>query len=289
MLLGKLLEARARGRTSEAIRRLIGLQPRTARIIRDGVELEVPTRDVLHGDIVKVRPGERLPVDGEVIDGASAVDESMLTGESMPVEKAAGSTVYGATMNTTGAFRFRATRVGAETALQQIVRLVREAQSRRAPIARMADAISAWFTPVVIGIAIITFIAWYAFGPAGSRLSSAMVSAVAVLIIACPCAMGLATPTAILVGTGKGAERGILIRGGDILERAASVTTVVFDKTGTITNGTPEVTECVPLGRATGLGLDASADAGDRALSSARRQDRRSSAEDRWKRLGQSR
>jgi Cu+-exporting ATPase len=249
VLLGKLLEARARGRTSEAIRRLIRLQPRTARIIRDGIELELPTRDVLHGDIVIVRPGERVPVDGEVTDGASAVDESMLTGESMPVDKTAGSAVYGATMNTTGAFRFRATRVGAETALQQIVRLVREAQGRRAPIARMADAISAWFTPAVIGVALVTFAAWYALGPADSRLSTAMVSAVAVLIIACPCAMGLATPTAILVGTGKGAERGILIRGGEILERAASVATVVFDKTGTITNGTPEVTDVVPAGK----------------------------------------
>jgi Cu+-exporting ATPase len=265
VLLGKLLEARARGRTSEAIRRLIGLQPRTARIIRDGIELDVPTQDVLHGDIVKVRPGERLPVDGEVIDGTSAVDESMLTGESMPVEKSPGSNVYGATMNTTGAFRFRATRVGAETALQQIVRLVREAQGRRAPIARLADTISAWFTPIVIGVAIVTFIAWFAFGQAESRLSSAMVSAVAVLIIACPCAMGLATPTAILVGTGKGAEKGILIRGGDVLERAASVTTVVLDKTGTITTGMPEVTECVPtatLDRGALLSLSASAEAG---------------------------
>ena len=161
VLLGKLLEARARGRTSEAIRRLIGLQPRTARIIRDGIELDVPTRDVLRGDIVMVRPGERLPVDGEVIAGASAVDESMLTGESMPVDKTAGSAVYGATMNTTGAFSFRATRVGAETALQQIVRMVREAQGRKAPIARMADAISAWFTPAVIVAAIVTFVAWY--------------------------------------------------------------------------------------------------------------------------------
>ena len=264
VLLGKLLEARARGRTSEAIKRLIGLQPRTARIIRDGIELEVPTRDVLHGDIVIVRPGERVPVDGDVTEGASSVDESMLTGESMPVDKAAGSTVYGATMNTTGAFRFRATRVGAETALQQIVRLVREAQGRRAPVARMADAISAWFTPAVIGIAAVTFVAWFALGPAESRLSTAMVSAVAVLIIACPCAMGLATPTAILVGTGKGAEKGVLIRGGDILERAASVTTVVLDKTGTITTGKPEVTDVVPAGGGDGtqlLALAASAEA----------------------------
>ena len=264
VLLGKVLEARARGRSSEAIRRLIGLQPRTARIVRDGIELEMPVRDVLHGDIVLIRPGERLPVDGEVIDGASAVDESMLTGESMPVDKSAGSTAYGGTMNTTGAFRLRATRVGAETALQQIVRLVREAQGRRAPIARMADSISAWFTPAVIAVAIVTFFAWFAFGPAASRLATAMVSAVAVLIIACPCAMGLATPTAILVGTGKGAEKGVLIRGGDILERAASVTTVVLDKTGTITRGTPELTECVPLG-ARDLALGASSDTGSLA------------------------
>jgi len=247
VLLGKLLEARARGRTSEAIKRLIGLQPRTARIVRDGVELEVPTRDVLRGDIVIVRPGERVPVDGDVIEGTSTIDESMLTGESIPVEKAVGSTVFGATMNATGAFRFRATRIGAETALQQIVRLVREAQSRRAPIARMADVISAYFTPAVIGIAIVTFILWFALAPAESRLAMAMVSAVAVLIIACPCAMGLATPTAILVGTGRGAEKGVLIRGGDILERAGAVTTIVLDKTGTITAGTPEVTDCVPL------------------------------------------
>jgi len=246
VLLGRLLEARARGRTSEAIKRLVGLQPRTARIVRDGIELEVPARDVLRGDVVMVRPGERLPVDGEVIDGASAVDESMLTGESMPVEKAAGSAVYGATINTTGAFTFRATRVGADTALAQIVRLVREAQGRRAPIARAADAISAWFTPAVIVAAAATFVAWLVFGPPESRLAAALVRGVAVLIIACPCAMGLATPTAILVGTGKGAEQGILIRGGDVLERAASVTTVVLDKTGTITAGRPEVTECVP-------------------------------------------
>ena len=248
VLLGRLLEARARGRTSEAIKRLVGLQPRAARIVRDGIELEVPARDVLRGDVVLVPPGERLPVDGDVIDGASAVDESMLTGESMPVEKAAGSTVYGATINTTGAFSFRATRVGADTALAQIVRLVREAQGRRAPIARAADAISAWFTPAVIAAAAVTFVAWLVFGPPESRLAAALVRGVAVLIIACPCAMGLATPTAILVGTGKGAEQGILIRGGDVLERAASVTTVVLDKTGTITAGRPEVTECIPAG-----------------------------------------
>jgi Cu+-exporting ATPase len=258
VLLGKLLEARARGRTSEAIKGLIGLQPRTARIVRDGIELEVPTREVLRGDVVIVRPGERVPVDGDVIEGTSTIDESMLTGESIPVEKAVGSAVFGATMNATGAFRFRATRIGAETALQQIVRLVREAQSRRAPIARMADVISAYFTPAVIGIAIATFILWFALAPAESRLAMAMVSAVAVLIIACPCAMGLATPTAILVGTGRGAEKGVLIRGGDILERAGAVTMVVLDKTGTITAGTPEVTECI----APGVGDPSTRDAG---------------------------
>ncbi len=250
VLLGKLLEARARGRTSEAIKRLIRLQPRTARLIRDGVEIEVPTDQVLEEDLVIVRPGERIPVDGEVTEGASAVDESMLTGESLPVEKSPGSAVLGATMNRTGSFRFRATRVGAETTLQQIIRLVREAQSKRAPIARLADVISAYFTPTVIAIAIVTFGLWYALAPAESRFTMALVSAVAVLIIACPCAMGLATPTAILVGTGKGAEKGILIRGGDILERAGSITTVVFDKTGTITSGRPEVTDVVITGAA---------------------------------------
>jgi len=262
VLLGKLLEARARGRTSEAIKRLIGLQSRTARILRDGVELEVPTRDVLRGDIVIVRPGERVPVDGDVIEGTSTIDESMLTGESIPVEKAVGATVFAATMNATGAFRFRATRIGAETALQQIIHLVREAQARRAPIARMADVISADFTPAVIGIAIVTFILWFTLAPAESRLAMAMVSAVAVLIIACPCAMGLATPTAILVSTGRGAEKGVLIRGGDILERAGAVTMIALDKTGTIKAGTPELTECVTLGvRDSGLGAQADTDA----------------------------
>jgi Cu+-exporting ATPase len=197
------------------------------------------------GDVVVVRPGERIPVDGNVVAGASSVDESMLTGESIPVDKEPGSPVFGATMNTTGSFRFVATRVGAETALHQVIRLVQEAQSRRAPIARLADVISGYFTPVVIVIAILTFVLWMALGPAESRVTMGMVSAVAVLIIACPCAMGLATPTAILVGTGKGAEMGVLIRGGDILERAGGITTVVLDKTGTITAGRPEVTEVV--------------------------------------------
>jgi len=248
VLLGRLLEARARGRASEAIRRLMDLQPRTAIIVRpdgDQTEQVVPVEAIRVGDTVIVRPGERIPVDGDVVAGASAIDESMLTGESIPVDKTAGSPVFGGTVNTTGMLRFVARRVGAETALHQVVRLVQEAQSRRAPIARLADVIAASFTPAVIGVAVITFVAWMVLGPESSRLTMALVSAVAVLIMACPCAMGLATPTAILVGTGRGAEQGVLIRGGDILERAGSVTTVVLDKTGTITAGVPDVTEVV--------------------------------------------
>jgi P-type Cu+ transporter len=246
VLLGRMLEARARGRTSEAIKRLIGLQPRTARVVRDGRELDVPAANVVAGDLVVVRPGERIPVDGLLIDGESAVDESMLTGESMPVEKGPGDSVFGATVNRTGSFRFRATRVGRQTMLQQIIRLVQEAQARRAPIARLADVISGYFTPIVVCLAIATFVVWYLILPADQRFNVALVNFVAVLIIACPCAMGLATPTAILVGTGKGAERGVLFRGGEILERAGSITTVVFDKTGTLTRGEPVVTDIVP-------------------------------------------
>ena len=237
VLLGRLLESRARARTSDAIRRLIALQPREARIIRDGIELKVAVAGVLSGDIVIVRPGERLPVDGEWLEGASTVDESMLTGESLPVEKAPGAAVLGGSVNGTGMFRFRATRVGRDTALQQIIRLMQQAQSRRAPIARLADVISGVFAPVVLVIAIATFIVWFNVLPPGTRGTAALVNFVAVLIIACPCAMGLATPTAILVGTGRGAERGILVKGGDVLERAHAVTTVVLDKTGTITDG----------------------------------------------------
>jgi Cu+-exporting ATPase len=248
VLVGRVMEARARGRTSEAIRRLIGLQPRDARIIRDGIELDVPVRDVLVGDIVVVRPGERVPVDGEWIDGRSTLDESMLTGESIPVDKIPGSTVFGGTVNGTGTFQFRATRVGRDTALQQIVRLMQLAQANRAPISRLADRVSGVFTPAVLIAAIVTFVVWFDVLPPESRLTVALVNFVAVLIIACPCAMGLATPTAILVGTGRGAERGILVKGGDVLERAHAVTTVVLDKTGTITTGRPEVTDVVPLG-----------------------------------------
>ncbi|RPJ58123.1 MAG: heavy metal translocating P-type ATPase, partial [Acidobacteria bacterium] len=250
VLVGRLLEARARTRTSEAIRRLLGLQPRIARVERDGIEIEIPPDQVLHDDIVSVRPGERIPVDGEVIDGASAVDESMLTGESLPVEKALGSTVVGGSVNRTGSFRFRATRVGRETTLHQIIRMVREAQGSRAPIARLADVISSYFTPAVVAIAAVTFIVWFLVSPAEQRLSLALVNMVAVLIIACPCAMGLATPTAILVGTGKGAEKGILIRGGETLERAGNLATVVLDKTGTITTGRAEVTDVVAVATA---------------------------------------
>jgi P-type Cu+ transporter len=246
VLLGRLLEARARGRTSDAIRRLVGLQPRTARVVVDGVETDIPASQVAAGHVVVVRPGERLPVDGEVVQGASALDESMLTGESIPVDKSPGDSVFGGSVNTTGRFRFRATRVGRDTTLQQIIRLMQDAQARRAPIARLADVISGYFTPVVICLAVLTFVVWFDLLPPGQRFTSALVSFVAVMIIACPCAMGLATPTAILVGTGKGAEKGVLIRGGEILERAGQITTVVLDKTGTITSGRPEVTDIVP-------------------------------------------
>ena len=246
VLLGRTLESRARGRTSEAIRRLVRLQPRTARVVRNGVEADVPIALVAPGDIVIVRPGERIPVDGDVIDGASVVDESMLTGESLPVDKAPGGPVFGGSVNRTGSFRFRATRVGRDTVLQQIIRLVQQAQASRAPIARLADVISGYFTPAVISVAILTFVIWYDVAPPESRFTMALVNFVAVMIIACPCAMGLATPTAILVATGKGAEEGILFRGGEVLERAGKVRTVVLDKTGTLTSGRPEVVDVVP-------------------------------------------
>jgi P-type Cu+ transporter len=245
VLFGRMLEERAKGQTGEAIRRLIGLQPRTARVVRDGREIDVPLEQVVVGDIVLVRPGEKIPVDGRVIDGASAVDESMLTGEPIPAEKTAGSLVYGGTLNKTGVFRFEATAVGADTVLQRIVRMVREAQGSKAPIQRLADRISGVFVPVVLLIAIATFVLWFDFGPE-PRLIHALMTFVAVLIIACPCALGLATPTAIMVGTGRGAESGILIRGGEALETAGRVTTVVLDKTGTITEGRPSVTDVLP-------------------------------------------
>lgn len=246
ILLGRMLEARARGRTSDAIRRLLGLQPKTARVLRDGAEIDIPAGQVVAGDVVIVRPGEKVPVDGVVVAGASAVDESMLTGESLPVDKSPGDEVFGATLNRTGAFRFRATKVGNETALRQIVRLVQEAQGQKAPIARLADVISGIFTPVVICIAIATFVAWFVAAPPETRFTLALVNFVSVLIIACPCALGLATPTAIMVGTGKGAEHGVLIKGGESLETAHRLDTVVLDKTGTLTRGHPELTDVIP-------------------------------------------
>jgi len=245
ILLGSMLEARAKGRTGDAIKKLIGLQPKIARVVRDGAELEIATGDVILGDIVIVRPGEKIPVDGIVTEGTSAVDESMLTGESMPVEKRTGDEVFGATMNKTGAFRFSATKVGRDTALQQIVKLVRDAQGSKPPIARLADKISGVFTPVVISIAIATFVIWFIAAPPEVRFTMALVNFVSVLIIACPCALGLATPTAIMVGTGKGAELGILIKGGDSLETAHKLDTIVLDKTGTITKGEPSLTDIV--------------------------------------------
>ncbi|MFL5539717.1 MAG: heavy metal translocating P-type ATPase, partial [Longimicrobiaceae bacterium] len=246
VLLGRMLESRAKGRTSDAIRRLVGLQPKTARVLRGGAEADLPVEEVVPGDVVVVRPGEKIPVDGVVADGASAVDESMLTGESLPVEKAPGDEVFGATLNRTGSFRFRATKVGKDTALQQIVKLVQDAQGSRAPIARLADVISGIFTPVVICIAIATFVAWFVAAPPGARFTLALVNFVSVLIIACPCALGLATPTAIMVGTGRGAEHGVLIKGGASLETAHRLDTLVLDKTGTLTRGRPELTAVLP-------------------------------------------
>ena len=264
ILLGRLLESRSKGRTGEAIRRLIGLQAKTARVVRDGREMDVPVEEVVRGDTVIVRPGEKIPVDGRVVDGASAVDESMLTGESMPVEKGTGDEVFGATINKTGAFRFEATKVGRDTALQQIVKLVQEAQGSKAPIARLADVISGIFTPVVICIAIATFAVWFVAAPEDVRFATALVNFVSVLIIACPCALGLATPTAIMVGTGKGAENGILVKGGEALETAHKLTTIVLDKTGTITKGEPDLTDVIaedPVTEAELLRLAASVEA----------------------------
>ncbi len=245
ILLGTWLEVRAKGRTGEAIRQLLGLQPDAARVRRGGAEVEVPVADVRVGDILVVRPGERVPVDGEVIEGRSAIDESMLTGESMPVGKGPGDEVIGATMNRSGSFAFRATRVGADTALAMIVRLVREAQGSKAPVQRLADLVAAYFVPIVIAVAIATFALWFVLGPHPS-LTYAIVTSVAVLIIACPCALGLATPTAIMVGTGRGAAMGILIKDAESLEIAQSVDVIVLDKTGTVTRGEPSVTDVVP-------------------------------------------
>ncbi len=246
ILLGRMFESRAKGRTGEAIRRLIGLQAKTARVVRDAVEKDVPIEEVVPGDLVVVRPGEKIPVDGQVHGGTSTVDESMLTGESLPVEKKPGDEVFGATINKTGSFRFRATKVGRDTALQQIVRLVQDAQGAKAPIARLADVVSGIFTPIVLCIAIATFAVWFVAAPTEARFTTALVNFVSVLIIACPCALGLATPTAIMVGTGRGAEHGVLIKGGEALETAHKLQTIVLDKTGTITRGEPAVTDVFP-------------------------------------------
>ncbi len=252
--LGKYLESRAKGRTSEAIKKLMGLRAKTARVVRSGLEVEVAVDDVLVGDMILVKPGERVPVDGVVMEGRSTIDESMLTGESLPVEKKPGDPLIGATINKLGLLKFEATKIGKETALAQIIKLVEDAQGSRAPIQKLADQVSAVFVPIVIGIAALTFAGWYLFGPAlqtgqinsgYDNFTRALINMVAVLVIACPCAMGLATPTAIVVGAGKGAEAGILFRNSEALERAGNVNVVILDKTGTITKGQPAVTDIV--------------------------------------------
>jgi Cu+-exporting ATPase len=244
ILLGRLLENRARGQTSEAIRKLIGLQARDARVIRDGIEIDVPIAEVRINDVILVRPGEKIPLDGEVIAGASTVDEAMVTGESLPVKKQPGDEVIGATINGAGAFQFRVTRVGNDTFLAQIVKLVQQAQGSKAPIQRLADQVTGWFVPAVIAVAIATFVIWFNFT---GNLTLATMTTVGVLIIACPCALGLATPTSVMVGTGKGAENGILIKGADSLELAHKIQTIVLDKTGTLTQGKPTVTDFVSV------------------------------------------
>ena len=253
VVLGMAMEVKARGRTSEAIEKLIGLQPKTARVIRDGVELEVAIDDVVVGEVVVVRPGSKVPVDGVVTEGASAVDESMITGESMPVVKNRGDEVIGATMNTTGSLRFRATKVGADTALATIVRMVGDAQSSKVPIQRIVDLVSSYFTPTVVILAILGFVIWYDFGPAPAFMYATIV-AVTTLIIACPCALGMATPMSLTTGVGLAATHGILIRSGDALQAAKKIDTIVLDKTGTITVGKPAVTDVVP---AAGFEVDA--------------------------------
>ncbi|HBB34472.1 MAG TPA: cation-transporting ATPase PacS [Cyanobacteria bacterium UBA8803] len=244
LLLGRLLENRAKGQTSEAIRKLMGLQAKTARVIRNGREVDIPIAEVVLGDVILVRPGEKIPVDGEIVEGSSTIDEAMVTGESVAVKKQPGDEVIGATINKTGSFKFRATRVGKDTFLAQIVKLVQQAQGSKAPIQRLADRVTGWFVPVVIAIAIATFIIWYNIM---GNVTMALITTVGVLIIACPCALGLATPTSIMVGTGKGAENGILIKGADSLELAHKLQTIVLDKTGTITQGKPTVTDFVTV------------------------------------------
>lgn len=243
VILGKWLEIRTKSKTGDAIKKLMGLQAKTARVIRGGATLDIPIESVVLGDIVIVRPGEKIPIDGKIIKGSSAIDESMITGESIPVEKTAGDTVIGATINKTGSFEFEVNRVGSETALAQIIRLIEDAQGSKAPIQGFADKISAVFVPIVIGLAIITFLVWFFL--LGSTLSFALMAFTSVIVIACPCALGLATPTSLMVGTGRGAEQGILIKGGEPLEAACHINAVIFDKTGTLTNGKPEVTDII--------------------------------------------
>lgn len=244
VVLGQALELRAKGQSSAAIKKLLGLQAKTARVIRNGKELDLPVEEVLVGDVIQVRPGEKIPVDGVIVEGSSAVDESMLTGESLPVSKKQGDEVIGATLNKTGAFKFRATKVGKDTALAQIVKMVQDAQNSKAPIARLADTISGYFVPIVMILAVWTFVIWFVIGPQ-PQLVYALVTSVTVLIIACPCALGLATPMSLMVGIGKGAEHGILIRSGEALQTARAIQTVVLDKTGTITKGKPELTDVI--------------------------------------------
>lgn len=244
VVLGQALELRAKGQSSSAIKKLLGLQAKTARVIRDGKEMDLPVEEVLVGDVIQVRPGEKIPVDGVIVEGSSAVDESMLTGESLPASKKMGDEVIGATINKTGAFKFRTTKVGKDTALAQIVKMVQDAQNSKAPIARLADTISGYFVPVVMILAVWTFVVWFVIGPQ-PQLVYALVTSVTVLIIACPCALGLATPMSLMVGIGKGAENGILIRSGEALQTARAIQTIVLDKTGTITKGKPELTDTV--------------------------------------------
>ena len=246
VLLGKWLEKKTKGQTSDSIKKLMGLQAKTARVIRNGLAVDIPINEVVHGDIVLVRPGEKIPVDGKIIRGTSYVDESMVTGESLPVEKKIGDNIIGATINKNGSVEFEATKIGSETVLSQIIKLIEDAQGSKAPIQSFADRISAWFVPAVIGIASITFLIWFFVLKSG--LSFSLMAFTAVIVIACPCALGLATPTAIMVGTGKGAEHGILIKGGEPLEAAEKIKAIIFDKTGTLTKGKPEVTDVVSLG-----------------------------------------
>jgi Cu+-exporting ATPase len=246
VVLGQALELRAKGQSSSAIKKLLGLQAKTARVIRDGNEMDLPVEEVLVGDVIQVRPGEKVPVDGVIVEGSSAVDESMLTGESLPASKKMGDEVIGATINKTGAFKFRATKVGKDTALAQIVKMVQDAQNSKAPIARLADTVSGYFVPIVMILAVWTFVIWFVIGPQ-PQLVYALVTSVTVLIIACPCALGLATPMSLMVGIGKGAENGILIRSGEALQTARAIQIVVLDKTGTITKGKPELTDVVTM------------------------------------------